>query len=55
MHDKERDGFKKRKKNTERSEKDLLLLSNYRNKNIPSGSCTYLIEVFPHIYKKIIL
>lgn len=33
-----KDGFKKRKKTSKRSENDLLLLSNYRNKNIPTGT-----------------
>lgn len=43
MHER-KDGFKKRKKILKRSDKDLLLLSNYRNKNIPTG--TRHFEIF---------
>lgn len=37
MHER-KDGFKKRKKLRQKSEADLLLLRNYRNKNIPKGT-----------------
>lgn len=44
-HDR-KDGFKKRKKTRKRSEKDLLLLSTYRNKHIPAGTRTLCFILF---------
>lgn len=56
VHDR-KDGFKKRKKAKHRSEKDLLLLRNYKNKNIPTGTrkisylCFPFFFVFPRFLK----
>lgn len=56
MHER-KDGYKKRKKPKIRSERDLLLLRNYRNKNIPGTNfcvfiCFFLFKFWQFFFEK---